>query len=81
MARMWPVAIKNELVTFCGFMGVLQEHALGGYKWAGRTWCACGDTDSPKLTDALGMPVDELPFWVGNEGGRESFRMGTAARR
>src|SRR5438445_7383947 len=39
MARMWPVAIMNELDTFCGFIVFPQEHARGGYKLA--AWCAC----------------------------------------
>jgi len=27
MARMWPVAVKNELDMFCGFMGTPRARA------------------------------------------------------
>src|ERR1700746_2526168 len=35
MARMWPVAIKNELDTFCGF-DRCSKHARDGYRWIGE---------------------------------------------
>jgi hypothetical protein len=42
MARMWPVAIKKELDTFCGFMGYSEstrevvKDGLG--ERGGRAW-------------------------------------------
>jgi len=72
MARMWPVAIMNELGTFCGFIVFPQEHARGGYKLA--AWCACRVV--PRFANppmCLKGQSAHYWFWV-REGGEKKGR-------